>query len=235
MTVNLTTLLAWVAGILALLAARIAAILLLPTARRKLTQPPPGGLIRTLVVLGSGGHTAEMLQLTKGMDRKRYAPWYYVLADSDTTSLGKLAAAAGGGGGGGEGGGGGGKGAPPKPPPEGTVFRIPRSREVGQGWLSTVLSTARATAWALALTARLRPHLVVANGPGTCLPICVAAFALRVLGVADTRVVFCESWCRVKTLSLTGKLLYPIADRFVVQWPELTAKYKRAEYLGVLC
>ena len=55
------------------------------------------------------------------------------------------------------------------------------------------------------------------------------------LGLADTRIVFCESFCRVKHLSLTGKLLYPIADRFVVQWPELTQGHRRAEYIGVLC
>ena len=203
--------------LLAVLAARVAFLLLSPSRRRR-ARPPPGGSVRTLVVLGSGGHTAEMLQLTAKMDRSRYKPWYYVLAESDKTSLGKVAAGAGG-----------------VAPPADCVFRIPRSREVGQSWASTVLSTAHAIVWAFAVTARIRPHVVLANGPGTCLPVCVAAFALRVLGLADTRIVFCESFCRVKHLSLTGKLLYPIADRFVVQWPELTQGHRRAEYIGVLC
>lgn len=48
------------------------------------------------------------------------------------------------------------------------------------------------------------------------------------------KILFVESFCRVQTLSLTGRLVYPIADRFVVQWKGLCAKYLRAEYLGTL-
>jgi beta-1,4-N-acetylglucosaminyltransferase len=46
--------------------------------------------------------------------------------------------------------------------------------------------------------------------------------------------VYVESFARVKTLSLSGKLLYPFVDRFIVQWPGLKEKWTRAEYLGVL-
>lgn len=70
---------------------------------------------------------------------------------------------------------------------------------------------------------------------GTCIPVCFAAFALRVLGLASTsRTVFCESFCRVKSLSLSGRVMYLLADRFVVHWPELLVHYPRAEYLGQL-
>jgi UDP-N-acetylglucosamine:LPS N-acetylglucosamine transferase len=37
--------------------------------------------------------------------------------------------------------------------------------------------------------------------------------------------VFVESLCRVKTLSLTGRILYPWADLFAVHWPDLRTKY----------
>eukprot|EP01031_Cornospumella_fuschlensis_P032110 gene32109-38831_t len=47
-------------------------------------------------------------------------------------------------------------------------------------------------------------------------------------------ILYVESFCRVQHLSLTGKLLYPIADRFIVQWEDLAEKYSRAEYLGDL-
>lgn len=59
---------------------------------------------------------------------------------------------------------------------------------------------------------------------GTCLPICVSAFVLRFLGYAPTRIIFVESFCRVKSLSMTGRLLYYFADRFIVQWPGLQDK-----------
>ena len=212
----------WIGAIVTILLFMRGTVLLVFIAWRWRTpRQPPGGTVRTLVVLGSGGHTAEMLRLTEGMDHKRYRPWFYVLAETDKTSLSKVATTE--------------SAARIRTADDKNVFRIPRSREVGQSWFSSVISTLYASIWAFFVTARLQPNLVLANGPGTCLPICVAAFALRVLGLGDARIVFCESFCRVKSLSLTGKLLYPIADRFIVHWPELTEKYRRAEYIGVLC
>jgi len=35
-----------------------------------------------------------------------------------------------------------------------------------------------------------------------------------------TRIIYVESFARVKSLSLSGKLLRPFVDKFVVQWPE---------------
>lgn len=63
--------------------------------------------------------------------------------------------------------------------------------------------------------------------------MCVAAYALRFLGLgpARSRTVFCESFCRVRSLSLSGRIMYLLADRFVVHWPELLLKYPRAEYV----
>ncbi len=50
-----------------------------------------------------------------------------------------------------------------------------------------------------------------------------------------TRLIFLESLARVKDLSFTGKLLYPIADLFLVQWPELlTKKRNKVNYQGRL-
>ena len=45
-----------------------------------------------------------------------------------------------------------------------------------------------------------------------------------------------QSFCRVKSLSLTGRLLYHsrMADRFVVHWPELCGRYPRAEHVGTI-
>ena len=64
------------------------------------------------------------------------------------------------------------------------------------------------------------------------MPLCYAAFLYKVLGIMDTEIVFVESFCRVEKLSLTGKLLYYIADKFIVQWPQLAAKYPHTDYLG---
>jgi beta-1,4-N-acetylglucosaminyltransferase len=39
-----------------------------------------------------------------------------------------------------------------------------------------------------------------------------------------TRLIFLETLTRVKDLSYAGKVLYPIVDLFLVQWPELLKK-----------
>jgi len=48
------------------------------------------------------------------------------------------------------------------------------------------------------------------------------------------KVIYIESMAKVKSLSVTGKVMYLIADKFYVQWEELVEKYPKAEYLGRL-
>jgi beta-1,4-N-acetylglucosaminyltransferase len=173
--------------------------------------------IETLVILGSGGHTAEMLRMIKHLDPAQYHITY-IKAATDTTSRQRLE-----------------NENDPNTnnqsavPVITTVHDIPRSREVGQSYLSSIFTTLRAQLYCLWLVGRLAPDLILCNGPGTCLPVCLAALLYRVIGFGYKRpsscLVFCESYCRVETLSLTGKLLYPLADLFVVHWPELHRKY----------
>lgn len=179
-------------------------------------QRPQDSKVSTLVVLGSGGHTTEMLHLLSKIQTQRYQPLFYVLADTDHTSKAKFEAS-------------------PLAPRAADYIRIPRAREVGESWAWSLVKTVYACIYAVAVVARKRPELIICNGPGTCLPVCLAAFALRCCFLLDVHIVFCESFCRVRTLSLTGKILYKIADRFVVQWPNLRERYPRAEYLGIIC
>jgi beta-1,4-N-acetylglucosaminyltransferase len=113
---------------------------------------------------------------------------------------------------------------PPQRPYE--LLTIPRSREVGQPWISSAFSTARACLSASLLIPREKPALLLANGPGTCVPLCAAAVAWRALGVCQTRVAYVESVARVRRLSLSAKLLrvLRLADVLMVQWPALAEK-----------
>ena len=79
-----------------------------------------------------------------------------------------------------------------------------------------------------------RPRLVLVNGPGTCVPIVLAARFLSLFGVFKTQIVYVESICRVKTLSLSTKLLMTLRtlDMIIVQWPELAIKYPKTKYIG---
>ena len=95
----------------------------------------------------------------------------------------------------------------------------------------------RAILAAFALVLRERPRVILCNGPGTCLPVCVAAFVAKCLPEAVGRapvVVYVESVARVESLSLTGKLLYHLrlADEVFVQWETLAGRYPRAKLAG---
>jgi beta-1,4-N-acetylglucosaminyltransferase len=74
-----------------------------------------------------------------------------------------------------------------------------------------------------------RPDLIVSTGSEIAIPAFYTAKLFRI------PTVFIESWCRVRTTSGTGKIIYPIADLFLVQWPQLAALYgKKAQYAGAL-
>lgn len=85
------------------------------------------------------------------------------------------------------------------------------------------LALARTVAQSLRAARALRPRVVVSAGAGAAVPFCLAA---KLLGA---RLVFVETMARVRDGSLSGRLLYPFADRFIVQWPELRDVYPRAE------
>ena len=104
-----------------------------------------------------------------------------------------------------------------------------------QSYFTSVFSTLAALRDAFAIIHNRRPQLIVCNGPGTCVPICYIAYLFRLFGIYKPKIIFVESFCRVHSLSLSGRLLYPIADGFVVHWPELKSKYPKADYLGTLC
>ena len=193
----------------AIAAGAVALLALLLRRRRKRDSQ---NKIKTLVVLGSGGHTAEMLRLITAFDFGRYTPLTLVTAATDATSRAKAE-----------------RELPREALATARWAAIPRAREVGQSFVSSVPSTLHALWACVHLIWTASPDLVLVNGPGTCVPV---AFLARVTGA---RVIFAESWCRVESLSLTGRIMYWVAHRFVVHWPELVQRYPRAEYLGRIC
>ncbi|XP_070842486.1 UDP-N-acetylglucosamine transferase subunit ALG14 [Chaetodon trifascialis] len=182
------------------------------------SQPGAKRSVTVLVVAGSGGHTSEILRLMECLSAA-YAPRYYVIADTDKMSEEKIATFES-------------SKQHSDSRPQFTICRIPRSREVHQSWSSSVVSTLNALQHSLPLVFRLRPDMVLCNGPGTCVPLCVAGLLLGILGLKKVLIVYVESICRVQTLSLTGKILYPISDYFFVQWSSLRDKYPKSIFLG---
>ena len=114
------------------------------------------------------------------------------------------------------------------------VRQIPRAREVGQSWLTTPFTTLISFFVCLNTIFWIRPRLVLVNGPRTCVPVVAAACLFEIFLGWDFCLVFVESFCRTRSLSLTGKILYGWADRVVVHHEYLVEKFPKAEYLGCI-
>ncbi|KAF9882726.1 UDP-N-acetylglucosamine transferase subunit [Aspergillus nanangensis] len=234
-----------------------------------------------LVVLGSGGHTAEMFSMLRRMklDPSKYTYRTYIVSSGDHFSAAKavefetlyLARTA------------------PAPAKDATVaasytiVTVPRARRVHQSYLTAPFSTLQSF-WACLLVLRglhpdqkplppqmisPYPDVVLTNGPATAVCVILAARILRLYHLLvslvpstthihtptsvppgsarptvvsakyQLRTIFVESWARVTTLSLSGMLLLPFADRFLVQWPTLGGKQawkgmRKTEYVGAI-
>ncbi|KFU96450.1 UDP-N-acetylglucosamine transferase subunit ALG14, partial [Chaetura pelagica] len=162
----------------------------------------------------TGGHTTEILRLLSCLSES-YSPRHYVFADSDKMSEAKIRSFE----------------QKTFSNSQFTLHRIPRSREVRQSWTSSVVTTLYSILHSLHLTNKLKPDLILCNGPGTCVPVCISALLLGLL-IKRAIIVYVESICRVETLSLSGKILYYFSDYFIVQWPALKEKYPKSVYLG---
>lgn len=79
---------------------------------------------------------------------------------------------------------------------------------------------------AIKILKRERPDVIISTGAGVSVPF---LYAGKILG---KKTIYLESLTRIKELSLSGRLVYPLVDRFLVQWPELSRRYPKALYRG---
>jgi beta-1,4-N-acetylglucosaminyltransferase len=210
-----------------------------------------------VVVLGSGGHTAEMMSLLREIDPRRYAQRTYIVSSGDSFSSGKAleveriiqskhAQAF---------------SAPTKAGETDSITgtwdirTVPRARKIHQPLYTTPFSSlwcligcVRAL-YATAQTSKIAPleypDVIITNGPATAVMVILAAAALKFFAVAPLwkmKIIYVESWARVKTLSLSGKVLLRmgICDSFLVQWESLaktingTGARRKVEWRGFL-
>ncbi|KAJ9122925.1 hypothetical protein QFC24_003963 [Naganishia onofrii] len=201
-----------------------------------------GETCSTAVFLGSGGHTGEAIQLLSTLNPARYTPRQYIFCTGDTMSLKKATAfehglqtPSG--------------TARQTMGEAFQFVELPRARKVGQSYLSsigTTLYSLAITFWKLAAKPILMrqmhqiPDLLIVNGPGTCVMVVLVYKLLRVsyelplplvpsiiltvkylqvLGQRSPEIIYVESFARVTSLSLSGRILKNVVDRFIVQWP----------------
>ncbi len=71
-----------------------------------------------------------------------------------------------------------------------------------------------------------KPDLIISSGAAVAVPF----FYLGKLFGAKT--IFIEVFDRIDKSTMTGRLIYPVADRFIVEWEEMKSVYPKAINLG---
>jgi UDP-N-acetylglucosamine:LPS N-acetylglucosamine transferase len=75
-----------------------------------------------------------------------------------------------------------------------------------------------------------RPNVIITSGASIAIPVCILAKILF-----RSKIIFIETISRFHKPSLTGRILYWVADLFLVQWKSLLRHYgKKAIYGGPL-
>jgi len=101
--------------------------------------------------------------------------------------------------------------------------------EVGQGqWRKHPGEMLRALWRILRILLRERPGFVISTGAGIAVPGFLAA---KLLGI---RTIYVESYARVESLSLAGRICYRLSNLFLVQHAGLAAQLSHAVYVGSL-
>jgi UDP-N-acetylglucosamine:LPS N-acetylglucosamine transferase len=73
-----------------------------------------------------------------------------------------------------------------------------------------------------------RPDLILSTGAGPVVPFALAAKLFRI------PTIFIETFTRVTRPSLTGRIIYRLADRFFYQWKPLAHFFPKGIYGGPL-
>ena len=73
---------------------------------------------------------------------------------------------------------------------------------------------------------KIKPDVVITTGSHTAVPMCYVTHVFR------KKVIYIETFANMNTKTLAGKIVYPIADLFIVQWESMLTLYPKAVYGG---
>ncbi|MGC6174977.1 PssD/Cps14F family polysaccharide biosynthesis glycosyltransferase [Lacrimispora sp. 38-1] len=71
-----------------------------------------------------------------------------------------------------------------------------------------------------------KPDIIISSGAAVAVPF---FYIGKLFGA---RLIYIEVYDRIDKSTMTGKMVYPITDKFIVQWEEMKKIYKKAINLG---
>lgn len=78
----------------------------------------------------------------------------------------------------------------------------------------------------LILFIKYKPKTIITTGTHTAVPMCYIGKLFR------RKIIYIESFAKRTSPTLSGKMVYPIADIFIVQWESMLSIYPKAKYFG---
>lgn len=73
---------------------------------------------------------------------------------------------------------------------------------------------------------KIHPKYIVTTGTHTAVPMCYLG---KLFG---SKIIFIETYANSKTKTVSGRMIYPIANLFIVQWESMLKLYPKAVYGG---
>jgi UDP-N-acetylglucosamine:LPS N-acetylglucosamine transferase len=84
----------------------------------------------------------------------------------------------------------------------------------------------RNTFLAIKVLRREKPDVIISDGAAVAVPFFYIGKILR------SKLIFIEVYDRIDSPTLTGRMVYPITDIFVLQWEEQKKNYKKGLFWG---
>jgi len=112
---------------------------------------------------------------------------------------------------------------------EGKIFKIIDPRKMKDyNKAVVILKLIPYSIQAFKILSKSKAQAIIICGPAVSVPL---AFLGKIF--FRKKIIFIESWSRVKSKSLSGKLINPFSDLIFVQWKK-NKEYKKAIYAGRL-
>lgn len=73
---------------------------------------------------------------------------------------------------------------------------------------------------------KIKPDVIITTGTHNTVPMCYIAHIFK------KKVIFIETFANSNGPTKSGKMIYPIADKFIVQWESMLEFYPNAIYGG---
>ena len=89
-----------------------------------------------------------------------------------------------------------------------------------------IIKIIRNTFKSLVIFIKEKPDIIICTGALSTIPFCIIS------KIFNSKLIYIESYAKVHMGSITGRLMYLIADKFYVQWDSMLKIYPNAIFKG---